>query len=90
MFDPRGEVEVPVVNTGVEQNIQAKLEAEKSRTKTTGKRDRVKLSHLTEKFGEYKAEKKYHKKEIWKEDNADEEAEGDIVLLKLSFTRTEN
>jgi len=59
----------------MEQNLQAKLEAERSRTQIAGKRDKVKLSHLTEKFGEYKAEKKYHKKEIWKEEEVDEDGE---------------
>ena len=68
-----------MVNTGMEQNIQAKLEAERSRTKVAGTRDKVKLTRLAEKFGEYKAEKKYKKKEIWKEEEADEEDEGDIV-----------
>ena len=73
------------MHTGMEQNIQAKLEAERSRTQIAGKRDKVKLSHLTEKFGEYKAEKKYRKKEIWKEEEADEDGEGDdsIYLCRL-------
>ena len=63
----------------MEQNIQAKLEAERSRTNVAGKRDKIKLDRLTEKFGDYKAEKKYQKKEIWKEEEANEEDEGDIV-----------
>ena len=70
---------MPVVSTGMEQNIQAKLEAERSRTNVAGKRDKIKLDRLTEKFGDYKAEKKYQKKEIWKEEEANEEDEGDIV-----------
>merc|ERR1712210_316336 len=36
VFDPSGDEEVPMVNTGMEQNIQAKLEAERSRTKVAG------------------------------------------------------
>ena len=67
------------MSTGMEQNIQAKLEAERSRTNVAGKRDKIKLDRLTEKFGDYKAEKKYQKKEIWKEEEANEEDEGDIV-----------
>ena len=63
----------------MEQNIQAKLEAERSRTNVAGKRDKIKLDRLTEKFGDYKAENKYQKKEIWKEEEANEEDEGDIV-----------
>ena len=70
---------MPVVSTGMEQNIQAKLEAERSRTNVAGKRDKIKLDRLTEKFGDYKAENKYQKKEIWKEEEANEEDEGDIV-----------
>ena len=74
----------------MEQNIQAKLEAERSSIKNAGKRDKVKLTRLTEKFGEYKAEKKYQKKEIWKEEEAGEENEGDTVQFYKFSASSEN
>ena len=71
---------MPVEITGMEQNIQAKLEAERSRAKVEGKRDKVTLARLTEKFGAYKAEKKHQKKEVWRvEEEGDEDYEADSV-----------